>query len=198
MFVQVMDGQVKDPTKMQALKDRWIEELRPGATGFLGSTGGIDDNGRAIMFARFESAAAARANSERPEQGAWWAEMETCYDGEVTFADSEDVELPLGGGTNEAGFVQVMKVDDVDRDAAKRIDEAFESVAADVRPDVIGGLRVWIGPRSAYDITYFTSEAEARKAESKGMPDDVADVMGDFQKILASAEFIDLSDPWLF
>ena len=74
MFVQVIEGRVADRDALRRQMDRWMSELRPGATGFLGSTAGVTDDGYAIAFARFESAAAAEANSERPEQGRWWAE----------------------------------------------------------------------------------------------------------------------------
>ena len=65
MFVQVIEGRVADREALHRQMDRWHAELRPGATGFLGSTAGVADDGRALCFARFESAAAAQANSSR-------------------------------------------------------------------------------------------------------------------------------------
>jgi hypothetical protein len=153
--------------------------------------------GRAVAFARFESEAAARVYSERPEQGAWWEEMSACYDGDVTFTESDDVETFLDGGSNDAGFVQVMKSSAIDRSAMARMDAAFESMAATFRPDVIGSVRIWTGPTSAYDVTYFTSEAEAREGEAKDFPPEFADLMDDFQTVMASTDIIDLRDPWL-
>jgi len=105
--------------------DQWMSDMRPGATGFLGSTAGVTDDGYGFAFARFESAAAAKANSERPEQGRWWAETEKCFAGDVTFTDSEDVETFLGGGSNDAGFVQIMR-GSADRDQLHALDAGFE------------------------------------------------------------------------
>jgi hypothetical protein len=198
MYVQIIEGRAKDRARMRELMDRWSEELRPGADGFLGSTAGVTDDGRAIAFARFESEAAAVANSDRPEQGAWWEEMSACYDGDVTFTGSDEVEPFLAGGSNDAGFVQVMKSSAIDRSAMARMDAAFESVAATMRPDVIGSLRICTGPTSAYDVTYFTSEAEAREGEAKDFPPEFADLMDDVQAIMASTDFIDLRGPWLY
>jgi hypothetical protein len=198
MFVQIMEGRAKDPAKMEALMDRWIDDLRPGAEGFLGTTAGIADDGRAIAIARFESAAAAQANSERPEQGEWWAEMSQCYDGDVTFTESDDVETLLAGGSDEAGFVQVMKSTAIDRALMSRMDAAFESAAPTYRPDVIGSLRIWTGPTSGYDVTYFTSEGAAREGEARDFPSEFADLMDDFQSLMQSTDFIDLRDPWLY
>lgn len=198
MFVQVIEGRVSGPDGLRRQMDRWMTELRPGATGFLGSTAGVTDDGYAIAFARFESAAAAKANSERPEQGRWWAETEKTFEGDVRFTDSEDVDTFLGGGSNDAGFVQVMKGSGVDRDRMHAMDQSFEKHAASFRPDVIGGLRVWSGPDRYTEVVYFTSEAEARKGEKREPPKELADEVGDFEDLMANVEFLDLREPWLY
>jgi hypothetical protein len=198
MFVQVIEGRVADRDGLRRQMDRWMTELRPGATGFLGSTAGVADDGYAIAFARFESAAAAKSNSERPEQGRWWTETEKCFDGEVTFTDSDDLETFLAGGSNDAGFVQVMKGSGADRDRLHAMDESFVEHAASFRPDLIGGLRVWTGPDTYVEVAYFTSEAKAREGETKEPPAELADQMGEFQDLMANVEFLDLRDPWLY
>ena len=198
MFVQVVEGRVADASGLRRQLDRWMTELRPGADGFLGSTGGVTDDGHAFVVARFESTAAAQANSQRPEQGRWWAETEASFDGGATFTDSEDVETFLAGGSNDAGFVQVMKGTKTDRERLHAMDDLFEKHAASFRPDLIGGLRAWTGPDSYVEVGYFTSEAEARKGEAKEPPAELADQMGAFQDLMANVDFLDLRDPWLF
>jgi hypothetical protein len=197
MFVQVIEGRVGDRDGLRRQMDRWQSDLRPGATGFLGSTSGVSDDGRAIAFARFESAAAAKANSDRPEQGKWWAETEKLYEGDVTFADSEDVETFLGGGSNDAGFVQVMKNRGANRDRIHQMDQSFEQHGPSFRPDVIGGLRVWTGPDTYAEVIYFTSEADARAGEKKEPPKELAAEMREFEDMMANVDFLDLKDPWL-
>ena len=95
MFVQVISGRTGKPDEVHAAMDRWVTELGPGAAGWLGSTGGVTDDGRLIALARFESADAARRNSERPEQDRWWRETAALLDRDAGFADSEDVMLDL-------------------------------------------------------------------------------------------------------
>ena len=175
-----------------------MAELRPGAPGFLGSTVGLTDSGDGIVFARFESASDAQANSERAEQGQWWAETEKCFAGDVRFTDSADVDSFLAGGSNDAGFVQVMKGRDTDRDQMHAIDDQFEAHAASFRPDLLGGFRMWTGPDSYIEVAYFTNESEARQGESMEPPAELAAQMGDFQALMANVEFIDLREPWLF
>ena len=76
MFIQVISGKVTDVDAMERLAERWDRSSGPGATGFLGVTQGITDDDRFVVLARFESKEAATKNSERPEQGEWFAEME--------------------------------------------------------------------------------------------------------------------------
>jgi hypothetical protein len=59
MFVQIIEGRVADRDGLRSQMDRWMAELRPGAEGFLGTTAGVTDDGRAVCFARFASADAA-------------------------------------------------------------------------------------------------------------------------------------------
>ena len=96
---------------------RWREELSEGAVGWLGGTYGFTDDDEFIGVVRFESREAAMANSARPEQGAWAEKMMALMDGPVEFHDCDDVTLFMDGGSDDAGFVQIIrgKVDDPSR-----------------------------------------------------------------------------------
>jgi Asp-tRNA(Asn)/Glu-tRNA(Gln) amidotransferase A subunit family amidase len=89
------------------LGQRWHDELRPNAVGYLGNTEGITEDGRFVVAARFESADAARQNSARPEQDSWWSDMSKVVT-DVDVHDCSQVITMLGGGSDDAGFVQVM------------------------------------------------------------------------------------------
>jgi hypothetical protein len=158
----------------------------------------VTDGGDAIGFARFETASDAAANSQRSEQGQRWAETEKCFDGEVRFTDSDDVDSFVAGGSDDAGFVQVMKGHGMDRDRVRALDEQFEAHAGSFRPDLLGGIRMWTGPDSYIEVAYFTDEAEARQGESNEPPVELAAQMAEFEALMANVEFIDIRDPWLF
>ena len=51
MFVQMIEGRVSDREGLHRQMDQWMGDLRPGATGFLGSTVGVTDDGYGIAFA---------------------------------------------------------------------------------------------------------------------------------------------------
>jgi len=87
MFIQVIHGRVADADELHDSLDQWVRELGPGADGWLGSTGGVTDDGRFILVARFTSAETARRNSDRPEQHQWWMETSKLFEGGVTFHD---------------------------------------------------------------------------------------------------------------
>jgi len=195
MFVQVIRGKAVSADALRAADDEWNKSMKPGAKGYLGSTKGVADDGTAIIVARFDSEASAKANSERPEQAKWWEEHGSkAFEGQPTFFDSSDIETFRDGGSDKAGFVQVMvgKVDDVA--GYKKIGKSLESTVADIRPDVIGGVTAFQSDGSFYDVTYFTSEAEAREGEKKGFPAEVQEAMNQFGNPIQ--EFIDLRDPW--
>jgi hypothetical protein len=198
MFIQVIRGTTNDPAALRARGEDWQATIRPGATGYLGTTMGILDGGAFILLARFESEEAAMRNSERPEQGEWFAETSKIFNGEPTFLNVTDVEPWLDGGSDDAGFVQVMIGHSPDRDALK--DRAMQDgdMLRAARPEIIGGLSgVW-GDDGYVNVAYFTSEAEARQSEAQGPPPEAADQVNDFQRLLGDVEFIDIKDPILW
>ena len=67
MFVQVIQGKVSDKDELRAAVDRWADELAPGATGWLGSTGGVTDAGQAIAPGGHPSRVAAGSGARREQ-----------------------------------------------------------------------------------------------------------------------------------
>lgn len=199
MFIQVITGRTSDRDGLRRQFDRWQSELRAGATGYLGSTGGVTDDGNFFMAARFESEEAARRNSTREEQGAWWAETEKFLEN-ATFQDSTEVTTMGGGGSNDAGFVQVMRGRIADQDKARQLMARFaelQPAMAERRPDIIGDVTVIHADGSYCDILYFTSEAEAREGEKKEMPPEMQAMFEEFMAAMPIDEYVDLKDPWL-
>jgi len=193
MFVQVIKGHTSDAAGLRRQLDRWLSELKPGAVGYLGSTGGIADDGTLVLFGRFEDAAAAKANGERAEQTAWWEETSKYFDGEPTFRESSDVSTLFDGGSDKAGFVQVMegKVKDRAKAEAFETPEMMDQLRA-ARPDLIGSLRVWLPDGAFVDTAYFTSEADARKGEASP---DFKGPEEEYMALFGEMTFTDLRDP---
>jgi hypothetical protein len=195
MFVQVIQGKTRDADALRRQFDRWQRDLGSGAKGYLGTTGGVADDGTAIVLARFNSEEAARANSDRPEQGAWWNETAKYFDGDPTFRNCTEVDTTLAGGSDDAGFVQVMQGRATNRDRLRELEAQFMPRMTEQRPDVIGSLRGWDGDMFTEAI-YFTSEADARKGESS-MPEDGAQDFEEYASLVEGLTYIDLKDPWL-
>jgi hypothetical protein len=195
MFIQVITGEVADAAGLESAFDRWQSEVRPGATGFLGSTSGVTADGRFVALARFESAEAARANSDRAEQGAWWSEAEKCFAGPVAFHDCTEVDTFRGGGSDDAGFVQVMQ-GRADRQRLRALDERVEEILPELRPDLLGSIRAWDGDLYT-EAAFFTSEADARAGEAKPPPDELADAMREWQDVMGPITYYDLPHPKL-
>lgn len=165
MFVQVFQGRVRDADLLARQYATFRQEIKPKTSGYLGSTTGITEDGYGITIARFRSEEAARADSDLPEQGAWWEATSKAFDGDVTFHDCRDVDLLFDGGSNDAGFVQVMQGRAKDQDQMRRREKEMEPELRPLRPDLIGGITAWHGDGTFTEVAYFTSEAEARKNE---------------------------------
>lgn len=197
MFVQFIRAQVGDEAAVRRVMERWEQELRPGADGFLGSTTGITTAGEMVAVVRFASEEQARRNSDRPEQGAWWAELEKAFAGPASFLESDDVDVSMGGGSDDAGFVQIM-IGRGDRAAATAANSPdAEAILRRERPDVIGSLTLWADDNRFVDVIYFTSEADARAAESGERSEEGRKLFEQFQQAMPVDEFLDLPDPML-
>jgi hypothetical protein len=192
MFVQFIEGSVADTEGFRRQLERWQETCAQGAHGWLGTTAGVSADGTAFLCARFDSVDAARRNSDRPEQSGWWAETEKHFDGPASFADCDEVELMRDGGSDDAGFVQVIRGRVNDLEAARAL--FSEDMPDDVRPDVLGGLTGTSPDGSYTSVVYFTSEAEARAAESTD--NELAEQMMALHD--EPPRYLDLPDPWLW
>jgi hypothetical protein len=197
MFAQVIQGRTSQPEELRAALDRWTEELQPGSIGWLGSTIGITDDGTFLAVARFESAEAADLNSQRPEQGRWWAETSRLFDGEVIFRDSEDVTVDLNGDPDQAGFVQVMQGRVSDAARAKELMAQLPGDAmAEFRPDMLGSVMIGHQDGAWTQVMYFTSDAEAREGERKETPPEFQDVMEEMSRLsVGETTFYDFRQP---
>lgn len=198
MFAQVIQGRTGDEQALRARMEEWDRSLKPGAVGFLGSTAGVSDDGEFIAIARFESDDAARRNSDRPEQGEWWAGTEKHLEGDVRFYDCTEVEVMWGGGSDTAGFVQVIQGRLQDEDHKERWRRAGAGAGEWMRanrPDVIGSVRAWQDTNFS-DFVYFTSEEEAREGEKKQPPPDAEGSAQDWRGQIEDLKFIDLRRPF--
>lgn len=191
MFVQVIQGKSRDSDRLRELTDEWRDTLGREAEGWLGGTYGVTDDDEFVAVVRFESREAAAANSDRPEQGKWWDKVAACFDGEATFHDSDDVTLFLGGGSDDAGFVQVIqgRLRDAERFRAL-MTQPMEAVH-EARPEIIGGIIAIAADGSFTQTVAFTSEDAARAGEAKPMPEG-----DDPMSMVEDVRFLDLHHPW--
>lgn len=201
-FVQTIRGRVTDRGRddLRGMIDRWTTDLAPGASGWLGTTAGVSGDGTFFAAVRFASEAQARANSERPEQHQWWMEAAKLFDGEVTFADCSGIEQFGAGGSDDAGFVQVISARVSDVEEVRRLGRRWEEAtsAETMRADVIGGIAGFHDGDRMVQVVYFTSEEAARAGESQPPPPEVAELMAQQQSLMSDVSFTDLADPWLY
>ena len=166
MFVQVFQAKVRDADLWARRVATWRKEIRPKTTGFLGFTSGVTADGEMITVVRFKSSEAAKVDNDLPEQGAWFEETTKAFDGAVTFHDCQEVDEILGGGSDEAGYVQVMQGRAKDQENMRGRGPEMEPELRKIRPDIIGGTLAWHGDGGGFtQVMYFTSAEEAHKNE---------------------------------
>jgi hypothetical protein len=192
VFIQIIQGKCTRPDELHALADAWREQLGATAPGWLGGTYGFTDDNQFVGVVRFDSHESAMANSNRPEQSAWAERMAACFDGPIEYHDCDDVTMFLDGGSDSAGFVQVIrgKVDDPGRLKGMLADT---TMLHQMRPDIIGGT-LGIEPDGTFTETVaFADEQSARAGEKIEPPEEVRK---DLAYAMQGATFYDLHHPW--
>lgn len=198
MFVQIIQGRTTDAAALRRQFEAWDRELKPSAEGFLGSTAGVTADGDVIALVRFDDEESARANSARAEQDAWWTETSQ-HIASPEFTDCTVVDVNDGGGSDDAGFVQVILGRATDVARAREIDASMRDRLPDMRPDIVGSYVAWHPDDGRFfNVIYFTSEEEAR-ANERAMDDEpeFGRAMQELEAVSAGEPtYFDLTDPW--
>jgi hypothetical protein len=135
-------------------------------------------------------------NSARPEQGAWWQRMQECFDGDVTFHDCDDATIWMEGGSDDAGFVQVIQGRVTDPERFRHMMEQPMDTLHEERPEIIGGTLAMQPDGWFTETVAFRTEAEARQGERKQMPEDVRREMEQEMSLMQDVTYKDLHHPW--
>lgn len=192
MFIQIIQGTCTRQGEAHRLLDEWRRDLSPGATGWLGGTYGFTDDDQMIGVVRFDSRESAMANSERAEQGEWAGRLNALMDGPMEFHDCDDVTLLMDGGSDAAGFVQIIrgKVDDPSRLKAMLADTTS---LHEMRPEILGGTLALEPDGTFTETVAFSSEEAARRGEMLETPPEVG---RELAYAMQGATFYDLHKPW--
>ena len=186
MFIQMVQGPCSRQGEMRGLVDDWCGSMadRPG---WLGGTYGFTDDDRFLGIVRFDSSSACMESAATADAATWWAAAESLFDGTCEIHESEDVSMMLEGGSDHAGFVQVMKgrVTDADRFRHFMTDTEMTSMLHEARPEIIGATLAMEHDGTFLETIAFTDEDSARKGEQQDMP---AEVQADPEVIRADIE----------
>lgn len=197
IFVQVIQAPVDDGDQVRAVYERWFDDIAPEAEGWLGSTAGITDDGRFFALVRFASDEAARRNSRRDEQDAWWSEFSRHLAGEAEFDESDHVATFGDGRPDDAGFVHVVRGRATDlEDAIGLVAEHEEHHVYEHHLPILGGMLARHPDDSFTELNYYGSAAEAR-GEDGHLPGDGVTMIERVAGRVIDAEHLHLEDPWL-
>jgi hypothetical protein len=194
VFIQMVEGRCSRQDEMRGLVDDWCGSMAD-QPGWLGGTYGFTDDSRFVGVVRFDSHTACEDSSSTPEAAMWWAGAEAMFDGACEIHASDDVAMMLDGGSDSAGFVQVMHghVGDADKLRHFMTDAEVTSMLHDARPEIIGATLAIERDGSFVETVAFTSEDAARRGEQAEMP---AQIRSDLDSAMADVEYLDLHRPW--
>jgi hypothetical protein len=191
VFIQVIQGKTTRAAELRSLSDSWRDGDGAAAVGWLGGTYGVTDDDDFLAVVRFTSRDDAMANSARPETAAFAEKLSALMEGPVEFHDSDDVTLFLDGGSDDAGFVQVIRGRTDDAGPMKAM-LADSGDLEEMRPEIIGGSFALAGDGTFFQTVYFTNEESARSGEGLEPPTDVREAL---DSVMAGATFYDLRPP---
>jgi hypothetical protein len=192
VFIQIMQGVCRRPDELRQQLDRWLTERSADVQGWLGGTYGFTDDNLFVAVVRFESKEAAMANSDSREQSEWWTRTEALFDGPVEFHNCEDVTLMMDGGSDRAGFVQIVR-GKADDPAALRAMMSDTEVLHQMRPDILGATLAIEEDGTFTETVAFTDEESARAGEQLEMPAELQERMA---MMMHDVSFLDLHQPF--
>jgi hypothetical protein len=195
MFIQVIQGRATNPPGIRRDLGRWQRQLAADADGWLGSTTGITDDGWSITVIRFASEEQARRNSDRPEQQEWWRDASQ-HLARVTLHDAPKVHTYRDGGSDQAGFVQVIQghTGVMERMVSLGRDQA---VQAGESPHVLGMTLAEHAdlPGDFTQTVYYTSEQDARRFEQEPLAEAGEPARKELRDLATDLRYFDLREP---
>ncbi len=193
MFIQVIQGQCSHEDDLRAVTESWRTDVG-AADGWLGGTFGFTDAGIFFGVIRFASREQAMANSSRPEQDAWAQRFVAAFDSPPEFRDYDDVAVLLDGGSDDAGFVQIIQGRTANRASLDVLLSAPEELRR-MRPEIVGATWAFAEDGSFTETVAFNDETSAREGEAGHEPPP-PEVAAALQEVMESATFYDLREPW--
>lgn len=190
MFIQVMQSRTSQRDEVKELMAEWVART-PDSPGWLGGTFGFTDDGDFLAVVRFENRELAMANSDDPQTGAFAERLAGLMDAPVEFQDCDDVTVFLAGGSDDAGFVQVIRGRLTDRETVKSVFTSDSDGLQEMRPEIIGGTLAIDDEGGFTQTVAFTDEASAREGEKLEPPEELRDVL---DQMMGDARFYDLRD----
>lgn len=192
MFIQVIQSKTSRRQEVRELLDEWASSMEdPG--GWLGGTYGFTDDGDFLAVVRFENRELAMANSDDPRTSAFAERMAALMDAPPEFQDCDDVTVLLEGGSDDAGFVQVIRGRSDNPEGLKTALTGDTDQLREMRPEIIGGTLAFSSDGRFTNTVAFTDEASAREGEAKEPPPEVREAL---DEMIDGASFYDLREVW--
>ena len=197
MFVQIIQGHVRDPEQVKAAIDAWVRDLSPGADGWINSTGGVTDDGQFIGLACFTDLNRPTATANGPSRASGGSARRSSSTARSR-STTPTTWSPTTRATRTGRFVQIVQGQGRDRDRALTLLLRDSDEWARFRPEVLGTTACSYGDGEYTVAVYFTNEQDARAAERKQLPPHLAEEMAEVRRLqVRETSYFDLHTPWI-
>lgn len=185
MFVRIATGHTTDPRSLREGLERWMAGL-PEDAGHIGTTAGVGEDGTYFVASRYGS------RDEADRSGS------PTTDREATVFDCPLVETYMGEIPARSGFVQIEIFEGLrDEDEYRDVCRGFHALR-DLRPDLLGTLVCYAGDGNVFAVNHFTSEEDARAAESGEPPFEVIALEERWAAVIDRKRYLDIREPWMY
>ncbi|HEU5033783.1 MAG TPA: hypothetical protein VFT62_03390 [Mycobacteriales bacterium] len=194
MFIQMVQGACTREDEMRGLVDDWCGRMAD-QPGWLGGTYGFTDDGCFVGVVRYADRDACAMWCKDAEAAPYWAAATQLFDESCEIFEADDVSIMLDGGSDDAGFVQVMhgRVNDTERMRRLLTDAEMTTMLHEARPEIIGATLAFQADGTFTETVAFTDEASARRGEELDMPEEVSK---ELMAAMGAVEYLDLHRPW--
>lgn len=195
MFVSVIEGNV---LAKALLRNAW-EQLQTALSaddGWIRSAAGVDGSGRFIGLTYLSSAEAWSELVKRADVRLWLDNVQAHLDS-PTSSESPQASVLIDPGHEPARFMQFIKARTSDVERFTAVNDAFQIEVRSHRPDVVGSLITWLEGDRFIETVLFSSEQDARDAESREFPGGIEGLFGELMQLMQDIDYRDVRDPWL-
>ncbi len=195
MFVWIVEG---DVLAKALLRNAWeqLQVTLSAHPGWIRSAGGVDGSGHFTGMIYLTDPQAWSEVAEDDGVKLWLVNVLKHLNAPVS-SETPRASVLIDPMQESARFLQFISARTSDVERFTAVNDAFQIEVRTHRPDVVGSLIAWFDDDRFVETVLFTSEQDARNAESREFPGGIEGLFGELMQLMQGIDYRDVRDPWL-